>query len=295
MEKIYRIAEIGISIQTPFEFQEESNFSGFQVNSESKKSIDYQVLWVPVDFPEVHGKISLELGDKRYYEKETEWVEECFEGADKIPFCWLHIPYQKTGGHRKWICHYIKGKEKNFKNTSALFHTLGFSIMLDQKEALMLHCSFIKINDRGILFSVPSGIGKSTQARLWEREENAEIINGDRAILRMQEEGIWQAFGLPYAGSSEVYRNESATVGAVVVLQQGMHNELYRLSRGKAYCAVWKELFQSNAFSHLQITVAETLEMMIKSIPVYKFSCCPDGTAVRFLKNKLEEEGILWI
>ena len=58
--------------------------------------------------------------------------------------------------------------------------------------------SFIRWQGRGILFSAPSGTGKSTQANLWVQHQGAEVINGDRAALR-QVGGRWQAFGLPYA------------------------------------------------------------------------------------------------
>ena len=95
-------------------------------------------------------------------------------------------------------------------------------------QAALLHTSFIKWQGKAILFTAPSGTGKSTQADLWRRIEGAEIINGDRAVLR-KEGGIWKAWGLPYAGSSRIFRNESAPVGAIVVLRKNDRNELRRL------------------------------------------------------------------
>lgn len=61
---------------------------------------------------------------------------------------------------------------------------LGLERLLLSRQGLLLHASFIRWQDRGILFSAPSGTGKSTQADLWVRHRGAEVINGDRAALR---------------------------------------------------------------------------------------------------------------
>ena len=48
------------------------------------------------------------------------------------------------------------------------------------KDAMVLHCSVLKVKSGVILFSGPSGIGKSTQAGLWTKYRKARVINGDR-------------------------------------------------------------------------------------------------------------------
>ena len=80
--------------------------------------------------------------------------------------------------------------------------------VLNSYNTFLLHSSFIKWKDKAILFTAPSGTGKSTQADLWEKYENAEIINGDRSGIRKMD-GKWTAYGLPIAGSSGIYKNIS--------------------------------------------------------------------------------------
>ena len=72
--------------------------------------------------------------------------------------------------------------------------------------------------ERGLLFSGPSVIGKSTQAALWERH-GARLLNGDRTVLGPGPAG-WTAWGSPYAGSSRCFCSEQRTIGAIVVLEQ---------------------------------------------------------------------------
>ena len=61
----------------------------------------------------------------------------------------------------------------------------------------------------GILFSGPSGIGKSTQAALWQRYAGAEIVNGDRALVRPDTGTVSGVF---YAGTSGISRNVTASL-----------------------------------------------------------------------------------
>ena len=71
-----------------------------------------------------------------------------------------------------------------------------------------------------ILFSGPSGIGKSTQAGLWTKYRKARVINGDRTLLK-KENGRWMSLGWPICGSSEICYNEAYPVKAVIFLGQG--------------------------------------------------------------------------
>ena len=49
---------------------------------------------------------------------------------------------------------------------------------------------------------------------------NADILNGDRATIDISKD-ITNVYGSPYAGSSKIYRNESAPIKAIILLKQG--------------------------------------------------------------------------
>ena len=119
---------------------------------------------------------------------------------------------------------YLKEYEHYFAGSSGIFNKIGAEQLLLQQNRLLLHASFIKYKGNGILFSGPSGIGKSTQAELWKRTRGAEIINGDRAAVGLADEG-WTAWGIPYAGTSGICHNESAPLLAIVVLRQAKEIE----------------------------------------------------------------------
>lgn len=138
-------------------------------------------------------------------------------------------------------------------------------------------------------FTAPSGTGKSTQAKLWEQLQGAEIINGDRAALR-KEDGVWKAWGLPYAGSSSIFRNENAPVRGIVVLRKGSENVLCRLRPVEAFKWIYSETVVRSWDASFRDTVAELLTDLSLSVPVWMLQCRPDHGAVEILKRELEGE-----
>ena len=48
------------------------------------------------------------------------------------------------------------------------------------KGVLHLHSSFVLYKDKALVFTAPSGIGKTTQAELWRDFQGALIVNGGR-------------------------------------------------------------------------------------------------------------------
>lgn len=152
---------------------------------------------------------------------------------------------------------------------------------------MILHCSLIEYQGKGIMFSAPSQTGKSTQASLWEKHRGAHIINGDRGLIRVTDEGIF-AYGSPWAGSSSLYINHRVPMSAVVMLEQAKENRIRPLDPSEALglfvqqssLPVWQpELFELGL---------ATLEKIMTQVPMYMLSCLPDEGAVECLEKCLK-------
>ena len=186
------------------------------------------------------------------------------------------------------VCYLSKGAHCFSELGSTLFH-LGLERLLLLQERLCLHAACVRTDIGGILFSGPSGIGKSTQAELWCRHRSALQINGDRPILSRSETGGWLAWGSPYAGSSRCHLNESCTVSAIVMLRQAKTCSLRRLSLPEAFRAVWSGLTVQR-WDPAQADAASRLTMeLIASVPVVELACTPDEAAVACLEQALKE------
>ncbi len=183
-------------------------------------------------------------------------------------------------------CEYIAGQEKYLAYSRNILELLGLEAWLLRNGGLLLHSSLIRWNTHGILFSAPSGTGKSTQASLWEELEGAQILNGDRAGL-IRKEAAWTAWGLPYAGSSGIYRNESADVSAIVVLRQAKENRISRIAPMEAVRYLYPELSIHRWDAGFANQAVDLVLQLVSEVPVYLLECLPDSGAVAVLKEKI--------
>lgn len=154
-------------------------------------------------------------------------------------------------------------------------------------HAFLLHASLIRWGTHGIAFTAPSGIGKSTQAELWRQYQGADVLNGDRALLRNAGQEI-RAYGSVFAGSSGIYRNESVRLSAVIVLEQAAENELTQLWGARAFSRLYSQILSNPWSSEFVERLSKELQIMLERVPVYLLRCRPDAGAVELVKQELE-------
>ena len=174
---------------------------------------------------------------------------------------------------------------------SKLLDLLSFERVILQNNGVILHSSFIKYNNYAILFSGPSGVGKSTQANLWRKFKNAKIINGDRSILRYID-NEWQVFGSPYCGSSGIYENDEAKLKVIVVLEQAKENKIEEMSVIEKYKFILSQIAVNTWNEEDMKKVTTLIENIINSVLIIKLKCLPDESAVDILHKYLEGDVI---
>ena len=109
--------------------------------------------------------------------------------------------------------------------------------------------------------------------------EGAEILNGDRAAVR-KSGGCWYAYGLPYAGSSGIYRNESTELSAVVVLRQAKENRIRRMKRLEIIQNLYPETTVHQWERDFVEKALTILTGLAEEVPFYLLECRP-GFLVR--------------
>ena len=291
MKYYFRIADLLICIHTQLildKFYELENYRASDINDQ-EVDIEYTI--------EIINGAWKKRGEKIQEVRKTA-VYETNESYFKYFFWSVHteekfiILEQRKNDYQHFNI-YIpkKGVDSLFKE----FHLSAFLSIerpLLQYNAFQLHASVIAWNGRGILFSAPSGTGKSTQANLWEKYENAKILNGDRAIIR-KKNNRFKVYGSPYAGTSGVYTNISVPICAIVILAQGKENYIKKLKRIEAFKKIYSE---STICAWDQFFIMEFVVLLvglINDIPVYYLSCRPEKAAVDLLKKvMLNENGI---
>ena len=167
-----------------------------------------------------------------------------------------------------------------------LMYLIGASDLFLQKDAFVLHASYIVREGKALLFSAPSGTGKSTQADLWNQYRGCEIVNGDRVIIS-RENGQFMAHGAYVAGSSGICRNVTAPLGNIVLLEQAP----VCVKKTLTVSEMLKRLLCECSFDiHDLSQYAKMLELMsdlLGSIPVIAYRCTKGPEAVDILEKYL--------
>lgn len=153
-----------------------------------------------------------------------------------------------------------------------------------QRHIIYLHSSLISCQNRGLMFLGPSGIGKTTQAELWNKYRNALIINGD-VVFVQETEDVFLGWGTPWHGSSPYCENTSVPVSALIVLKQAEKNSIRELTGFEKVTAVSESVFYPRWLENGMELCLEILDHLLSSVPVYELSCRPDEEAVRLVEE----------
>ena len=171
------------------------------------------------------------------------------------------------------------------KSVHQLYEEIALPHVLLKKDRMILHASYICHEGRGIIFTAPSGTGKSTQADLWHDHRGAEILNGDRAVIGLRGE-VPYVFGFPMSGSSPYCENRSLPLCCVVSLRQGPENIIRRLKGREALRVLLNGTYADPKYPE---DFARNMEVGLNllSVPVFELTCRPDVGAVEALEQAI--------
>lgn len=163
---------------------------------------------------------------------------------------------------------------------------LALEKVMIRSEALILHSAYMCLNGKAVLFSAPSGTGKSTQADLWEQYRGTRTINGDKSLLIREEDG-WYAHGWPICGSSQICKNETFPILAIVMLKQAKENRVRKLGIAEAVKKLVSQITMNMWNSQFQLQALDLIQQMVMEVPVYELECDISEEAVICLENIL--------
>ncbi|MBR6951948.1 MAG: hypothetical protein IKH56_09520 [Oscillospiraceae bacterium] len=280
------LAGVRVAADVPFGMHESTPTAEFFRPAAEDERGDLELELVPVDrLPEMFDVRYEE--PRRIYAGEGEGAGTYFKAhPDLPPYAFVSRRTVKDGCLR---CEYLPGNEKYMDYADNLLTLMDLEATLLDFGALLLHASLIRWQGKGIVFTAPSGTGKSTQASLWEQHAGAEVLNGDRAALRVTD-GAWRAYGLPYAGTSGIYRNESAPLAAVVALRQAGENRVRRIRGAEAFRYLYPETMIHRWDAEFERRATDLLLGLMGEAPVWLLECRPDGEAVALMKETIQKE-----
>lgn len=187
------------------------------------------------------------------------------------------------------VCTYNEQTFPMVPNTmEKLMRMLPIQEIFQHFQVLFLHAAQIAFQGKGIVFTAPSGTGKTTQAKLWRHYRGAEIICNDRTLVRKQD-GIWHTYGYPIDGSEPVRSEKVNRLCCVVLLRQGSDNTIQRLPPARTISLLMPQVVFHTWSGAARATAMQQLLSLVEDIPVFLLTCTPDERAVETLERKLKE------
>ena len=175
---------------------------------------------------------------------------------------------------------------RNETNEFHVFEGLRLPELLLSNGIGILHCSFIDVDGKAVLFAGDKQVGKSTQAALWEKYASARVINGDRAGVFIRD-GIVTAGGVPYCGTSGICKNEQYPIKAIICLSIGAENKLEKLSPLEAFMFLLGK-FSYNTWDPAEVNaITDLLTVLVERVSIYSYSCLKDESAVKYLSERI--------
>ncbi|MBQ6413306.1 MAG: hypothetical protein IJI19_07500 [Ruminococcus sp.] len=155
------------------------------------------------------------------------------------------------------------------------------------KGGFFLHCSCLKYKDEAIIFTAPSGTGKSTHSALWRRHfgDDVVMINDDKPLVR-EKDGRFYIYGTPWNGKHSIGNNTSAPIRAVVFLSQAPENKATPISPIDAMAL----LLQQTVLPSNKAALSKLLDMLgrlVENIPMYRLGCTISDEAVTTIYQEI--------
>ena len=164
-------------------------------------------------------------------------------------------------------------------------------------SGMMLHASAVEYEGKAYLFSAPSGTGKSTHTRIWQKEfgDAARVFNDDKPALRYLD-GTWYAYGTPWCGKDGININMKVPLAGICFLKQASHNSIRRLSHQEAVSRIISQTLRAfSRVSHMDLMLKH-LDSLVRDIPVFELENRPEPEAARLsyetMRRAAEELGL---
>ena len=149
------------------------------------------------------------------------------------------------------------------------------------QNRFLMHGAVLSWKGSGLMFTAPSGTGKSTHIALWKKSlgEQVEIINGDKPILWVTEKET-RIYGTPWAGKERWETNKGVPLKGVCFLQRGSKNEIRRITPAEAMPLLMRQVYYTSDPQMAGKTL-ELLDTMFATVPFFRMKCDISEKAVR--------------
>lgn len=148
-------------------------------------------------------------------------------------------------------------------------------------NCFMLHASLISFDGEGYAFSAPSGYGKSTHVRLWQRffGNRVLIVNGDKPIIKFDGKDFY-AYGTPWCGKENENINTSVLLKSIYFIEKSNINFVCKSKPNEITSKLLGQIIMP-LYKNDMINFMSVVDSLIKTLDFYNLKCNISFEAVK--------------
>ena len=145
--------------------------------------------------------------------------------------------------------------------------------ILPSYNIFLMHSSVIEVDGYAYAFTAKSGVGKSTHTSLWLKNvPHARVLNGDKPLYRVNEDGSLTVFGTPWNGKENWGENISATLAAICFIERGAENTIRRADENDAVARLMHQLYLRGSRESVVKQLA-LMDALVRGVPYFVLAC----------------------
>ena len=208
-------------------------------------------------------------GETRIYHTEKGWLH-IYPALGDEEGCQVACLFCPDGNH---TLYYPASRWEEYSQNLLCAHLICGERLLLRHNAILLHSSFVICGGKAVLFSGPSGAGKSTQAALWNKHLGVPVINGDRTVIRLQNDEFL-AGGSIWSGTSKIYYPDTAPIAGIFLVEKAPYEKVERLGFD-AFVPLFSQTLVNSWDPEFMEKALDLLGKLMEQIPVYRLFCRP--------------------
>ena len=159
---------------------------------------------------------------------------------------------------------------------------------MTMRDGMPLHAALVEKDGYGVVFLGPSGMGKSTQAKLWVEHQGADFIIGDRPGLR-RIDGQWIGFGMPWDGKDGIKQQKQVPIRALISLEQAPENSIRRLTKQEAMMVLLNQVMMPMWDDAAMTLLTPLMGQLATEMPFYHLKNLPNREATELTRETICE------
>ena len=219
--------------------------------------------------------------DEEIYKIHGKYVLTCARDYSEMTLYILRKPYYAERIQR-WVT-------PGFPMSSAI--RAACEAGMTMRDGMPLHAALVEKDGYGVVFLGPSGMGKSTQAKLWVEHQGADFIIGDRPGLR-RIDGQWIGFGMPWDGKDAIKQQKQVPIRALISLEQAPENSIRRLTKQEAMIVLLNQVMMPMWDDAAMALLTPLMGHLATEIPFYHLKNLPNKEATELTLETIMNDGM---